>query len=590
MRKRFSKELRIQSSGMNNLFNNIKIKFDYWKNDELLRTTFVGNFTHQDFTATLSLSHDQNVEKLKLTLEPHEALTIHSLMIESEHQFQKDDRLYVNGYQSWTDSKECFTHEKMKHLSKLASPLLKKYQFDKYGDYSFKKYSNRAGDFHGYTYGYIRQENDFHLLGSLSEKNGFTIINFSAKECLIWIAKDCKGLSINQPYEAFNLISIMGCEKDVFDQYFEKMKIAKPKAKAMSGWTSWYNYYENINEEIIFKNLDALKKANKSIDIFQIDDGYQTHVGDWLDVDEAKFPHGMKFVADRIRFNGYKAGLWLAPFVCETDSKITAEHRDWILKDDQGELVLAGSNWSRFYALDIENLEVRTYIKKVFDTVLNSWGYDLVKLDFLYAVCLIPNKNKTRGQIMSEAMVFLRECIGDKLILACGVPLGPSFGLVDYCRIGCDVGLDWDDKPFMRLLHRERVSTLNALHNAIGRWHLNGRAFMNDPDVFFLREDNIKLTLGQKETIAFVNKLFGRLIFTSDDITQYNAYQHELFDRAMNLDHETIQNIITHQSGLIEVTYTHHEKSYKALLNFSKKAVEGINPFETSIHESKEVK
>ena len=26
-----------------------------------------------------------------------------------------------------------------------------------------------------------------------------------------------------------------------------------------------------------------------------------------------------------------------------------------------------------------------------------------------------------------------------------GVAVMPAFGLVDYCRVSCDVGLDWDD-------------------------------------------------------------------------------------------------------------------------------------------------
>jgi alpha-galactosidase len=167
--------------------------------------------------------------------------------------------------------------------------------------------------------------------------------------------------------------------------------------------------------------------------------------------------------------------------------------------------------------------------------VLDEWGYDMVKLDFLYAVCLIPSKTKTRGQIMTEAMEFIRECVGDKLILGCGVPLGPSFGLVDYCRIGCDVGLDWDDKAFMRLLHRERISTLNAVGNAIGRRQLNGRAFLNDPDVFLLREDNIMLTETQRETLSIVNHIFGSLIFTSDNIKKYDSKKHLMFNNIMDL-------------------------------------------------------
>jgi len=31
----------------------------------------------------------------------------------------------------------------------------------------------------------------------------------------------------------------------------------------MTGWTSWYNYYQNINEDIIYENLKELKACNK---------------------------------------------------------------------------------------------------------------------------------------------------------------------------------------------------------------------------------------------------------------------------------------------------------------------------------------
>jgi alpha-galactosidase len=572
------------------MFENSLIQFEYWKNNELNKVEFSGNYTSENVDVVQILIQNEQCDELKLILKPHVEIKIHTLIIEMKYAFNKDQRIYVNGYQSWTDSKEYFLDEKMKHLSKLATPLLNKYQFHKYGDYSFKKYSKRVGDFHGFTYGYIRSQNDYHLIGSLSEKNGFTIINTSVKDANVRIEKECDGLIINQDYEAFNLVSIKGSESFVFDQYFEKMKINKPKAQAMTGWTSWYNYYQNISEEIIVKNLEALKNANKTIDIFQIDDGYQTFVGDWLEIDKTKFPNGMKVIADKIHAYGYKAGIWLAPFVCETKSRIFREKPEWILRDSKGEMVLAGSNWSRFYALDIEVPEVRLYIKNVFNIVLNTWGYDLVKLDFLYAVCLIPRKHKTRGQIMCEAMEFLRECVEDKLILGCGVPLGPSFGQVDYCRIGCDVGLDWDDKAFMRLFHRERVSTLNAIGNAMGRWHLNDRAFINDPDVFFLREDNISLTQTQKETLAFVNKHFGRLIFTSDDITLYNETQHKHFDQAMRLDYEVINQVNPYRNGLIEVHYSHNNNKLIARLNLTDKIIDGINAYETRITEVKEIK
>ena len=124
--------------------------------------------------------------------------------------------------------------------------------------------------------------------------------------------------------------------------------------------------------------------------------------------------------------------------------------------------------------MDIDHPEVQTYLKQVFDRVLQDWGFDLVKLDFLYGAAPFGNARESRAGRMQRAMALLRSWCGDKLILGCGVPVMPAFGIVDYCRIGCDVGLDWDDVWYMRLFHRERVSTKQSIGNTIFRRQLNG--------------------------------------------------------------------------------------------------------------------
>jgi len=551
------------------MFENIKINFSYYIGGKKNNVSFNHSFKCKDFDAFVGFENINNYEKLKISIIPADEIEIEELYLDMKFPFNKQQKIFANGYQSWTDSREFFIDEKIKGISKLALPLMRKYQFDKYGDYTFKKYSKKAGEFHGYTYSYVREGEKFNLVGSLSERSGYTIIEQHVKDNKILIHKECRGLTIVEQYTPFELVWLQGNENYVFDTYFQLMNIKKPQCKPMNGWTSWYNYYQNINESVILENLKNFKLMNKKIDVFQIDDGYQTAVGDWLSVDGDKFPKGMKQIAEAIKDKGYKAGIWLAPFVCETNSRIFKEKKEWILRDNKGEMVLGGSNWSRFYALDIYNPEVRGYIKKVFSVILDDWGYDMVKLDFLYAVCLVPRKDKTRGQIMTEAMEFLRECVGDKLILGCGVPLGPSFGLVDYCRIGCDVGLDWDDKPYMRLLHRERVSTLNAINNAIGRRHLNGRAFLNDPDVFLLRDDNISLTKTQKETLSKVNNIFGSLIFTSDNIGNYDSSKHLCFDRIMSLKDKEIERVEWFKNGLVEVLFKEDGVKQVAVINLT---------------------
>ncbi|MDR9824349.1 hypothetical protein RCJ22_01860, partial [Vibrio sp. FNV 38] len=132
------------------------------------------------------------------------------------------------------------------------------------------------------------------------------------------------------------------------------------------------------------------------------------------------------------------------------------------------------------------------YLAEVFRTVFDEWGFDLVKLDFLYAAAPYGTEEESRAGRMIRAMKLIRSWCGDTLVLGCGVPLMPAFGLVDYCRIGCDVGPDWDSTVLMRMTHRERVSTKNSIDDTTYRRQLNGRAFMNDPDVFFLRDENCK--------------------------------------------------------------------------------------------------
>ena len=365
-------------------------------------------------------------------------------------------------------------------------------------------------------------------MGSLSERDGFTVFYYNGGAQQMTIEKDCAGLRISEEWNAFDLVELSGTEDQVFDLYFEKMNIKRPAGGPMTGYTSWYNHYQNISEQIIMENLEHVHEMGQNFDVFQIDDGYQTYVGDWLEVNWDKFPDGLEPVVDQIHTYGMKAGLWLSPFVCEKNSRCYQEHRDWLVQDENGRPVCGGSNWSTFYALNLELPQVREYLKEVFHQVLDVWGFDLVKLDFLYGVCMQPTPYKTRGQLMCEAMDFLRELVGDKLILGCGVPLGPAFGKVDYCRIGPDVGLDWDGSAKEKLLHRERVSTKNTIGNTIYRRQLNGRAFWNDPDVYLLRDDNIKLSAKQKALLAQVNGLFGGLLFTSDDVGSYDAEKRKL--------------------------------------------------------------
>ena len=472
---------------------------------------------------------------VKLTLIPSRPITLISASLEFWHEYEKNEKFFVNGYQSWTTSGEMSAEDIYRGTTPLAG--VTKYTKDMAitsGDYAFTRYEPRPGFFHSFTYTYLRRGDEFELFGSLSERNGYTVFYSDMEKHIFSVEKDVEGLTISEPYEMFDIVRVVGGYDEVFEKYFAAMGLpAKKRIDRLTGYTSWYNYFQKIDENIILRDLKGLSRARESVNIFQIDDGYEPFVGDWLDYNGKDFPNGMKTIADAVHREGYLAGIWLAPFnVQRGKSRILKEHPDWLIRNPDGKPQLGCVAWGGAYTLDIYNPEVREHLKKVFDTVLNDWGYDMVKLDFLYSQCRTPRDNKTRGTIMCEAMDFLRECVGDKLILGCGVPLGPAFGVVDACRISCDVDLSYGGKFYNSMsINNELPSAQNAINNSMFRRHLNGRAFLNDPDVFFLRDHNLTFTWEQKLLLAKINNLFGRVLFVSDDAGEYSEAELEVLKK-----------------------------------------------------------
>lgn len=515
-------------------------------------TKTTNRFENQEFN--LALTHTG--ERVKLDIKVKEPVEFEKLEIYTDFDYDKSCRIFTNGYQSWTVSREYTPNSSMSEFNPKFMGINKK-NFNPLGmwgagDLTFHQYPEKRGVFYGYSYGYVRKGGDIFLFGSLSEKAGYTIITFDANAFKVYIEKDLQGVTLENDKTLLELALIENSYEKAFDRYFEMMNIPPVRVDRKCGYTTWYNYYTNITQEIVERDLKAISQLNNKVDIFQIDDGYQRTVGDWLITDEKKFPDGMKAVSDSIHQKGMMSGLWLAPFAVTPKSYIFKEHKDWLVTDEKGKYHYASQNWGGFYALDIYNEEVQAYLEKVFDTVLNQWGFDMVKLDFLYACCIRPIHNKSRGEIMCDAMDLIRKWCGDKIVLGCGVPLAPAFGKVDFCRIGCDMALDWNKKPFSR----EDVSAVNALTNTIFRRHLDGRAWLNDPDVFLLRENNIKMPMSQRKIIALINSILGNLLFVSDDVSTYTDEQKEIFTRAVRKRDTSVESADFVSKNIIKIKYS----------------------------------
>lgn len=483
-----------------------------------------------------------NEEVRRVSVRPSVPVVIDEITMYMDVRVGDADAIYLNGYNSWTDSVERPVNDRMWGLSRVVRKVVDAYVLDGSGDYRFTSEDARRGHMHGYGYGYLRQGDEVLLFGSLNEDNGLTLIREDLEEGRIRFEKEPPAfvMPADEERELISVALIGGDLRGCVKRWLGLAGIRRRPARPLVGYTSWYRHYGDISEDALRHDLASTGSIVGGLDlgeadgVFQIDDGY-AKVGDWLEYDRSRFPEGPQVLAREAEEKGLLPGLWLAPFVCEVDSRLYAEHSGWILRDDRGDPITTGSHWSGAVALDTRNVEVRAYVRDVLQTVTKAWGFKLLKLDFLYAACMEPHDGLNRGELIADALDLLRECVDDDVrLLFCGVPFVSAFGRCEYCRVGPDVGLDWDDLPYARLLHRERVSTKWSLANARGRSHLDGLAFRCDPDVFFLRDEGVKFSEEQRNEMRWTDASCGGVMLTSDDMSDWNARQldefHEMLD------------------------------------------------------------
>jgi alpha-galactosidase len=301
-----------------------------------------------------------------------------------------------------------------------------------------------------------------------------------------------------------------GSEAQVFSHYanllgerFGRLKFTRPPRV----WCSWYSLYRMINETVI---LDVLSQINDlPFEVFQLDDGWQISAGDWEAND--RFPSGMASLADNIHTRGLTPGLWLSPLIVTPDSSIYREHSDWLLRDTEGKPVFTGLNWSgKTYALDVTHPAVLEWLDALIRKV-RTWGYDYLKLDFLYAGGF-PGKHFRdipREIAYRQALQTMRAAAGDAYILACGALIVPSIGLCDGMRIGPDVTPYWINTPMSVYLNNpNHPSTQNAIRTSLNRLWLHP-VVHTDPDVVYFRSRYNGLKPEQKSLLQDLALISG---------------------------------------------------------------------------------
>ena len=299
---------------------------------------------------------------------------------------------------------------------------------------------------------------------------------------------------------------------------------ARYSADPPTGWCSWYYYYGENTADDVVENVEAIGLHDLPLDVILLDDGYQAAIGDWLSLDQAKFPQGMEVVAQKIHQAGHRFGIWTAPFGAAFDSQLFQEHTDWFLKDESGEPVVGWIHWGvECYSLDCTHPQVLDWLRDTFEQMRTEWGVEFFKIDFLFAAARPGQRHdpaSTRAQALRQGVEAIRSGIGDEaFLLGCGAPLGPCVGLVDGMRVGPDVDPNW--QPLWR--HDLSIpASQSALRNSITRAPMHGRLWVNDPDCLLVRQRGVDqdLVLNEMRTLSALIALLGGVTIDSDHLAE----------------------------------------------------------------------
>ena len=224
------------------------------------------------------------------------------------------------------------------------------------------------------------------------------------------------------------------------------------------GWSSWNNFGEDINEQLVVETIDAMI-ANGMRDagyvFVNLDDGWQRYKGKRsehpLEVDPKKFPRGIAWLANYAHERGMKLGIYSGP----------------------GQTTCAGYTGSEGHERD----DARMFA---------SWGIDHLKYD---SCCSHREAPKTELQrifkTMSDALMAQQRGI---VLHACHCGWGDIWEWagalgINHWRIGQDIS---DDFNYPGNREKYYFDVLDQLDRGVGLERYAGPGHWNDYDMLIV--------------------------------------------------------------------------------------------------------
>jgi alpha-galactosidase len=302
---------------------------------------------------------------------------------------------------------------------------------------------------------------------------------------------------------------------------------------------AWSSRNAQLGDRGVFalrEALSALRDLDAGVELIEIEQGYQSQLGDWLAPSDG-FPEGIAPVCRELARGGFQSGVWIAPFVASLDSELVKKHAGWRLCEADG----APSPPFRLpglatpcVALDPGNPELRGWLAELTRT-LHGAGAQRLRLDWLVTGARsIPRPGgETTVEAYRGALRAMREAAPETpWLVASRAPIGPSIGLIDAMRSGPELDTAWRAQGGWLRRGEPAPGAERAVCNALARAPL-GRLWQLDPDCLVLGETDNPLSSDELLTAAAVALLCGGLVSFSGTIRDFSAERCDLLRRLL---------------------------------------------------------
>ena len=173
---------------------------------------------------------------------------------------------------------------------------------------------------------------------------------------------------------------------------------------------TWEGFYFDHDEAALMELADA--GAAVGIERFVLDDGWfegrnddTSSLGDWW-TDTAKYPNGLKPLADHVVGLGMEFGLWVEPEMVSPDSVLYRAHPDWALATP-GRPVITARNQ---LVLDMAKPEVSDYLFEKIAALLTELPISYLKWDHNRDLTTAGAQPRYRKQIEAAYALMARLC------------------------------------------------------------------------------------------------------------------------------------------------------------------------------------